>query len=61
MSELSRPVGYEETGGAPFSKVGRNPTNGSWWMFQVQPTSGAALPKSHQRQLVDVSSPAFIR
>jgi hypothetical protein len=30
-------------------------------MFQVQPTSGATLPKSHQWQSVDVSSPAFVR
>ena len=26
-----------------FSKVGRNPTNGSWWIVQIQPTSDAAL------------------
>jgi hypothetical protein len=51
---------FSSARGAQFSKVGRNPTNGSWWMFQVQPTSGAALPKSHQRQLVDVSSPTYI-
>jgi hypothetical protein len=30
--------------GVQFSKVGPNPTNGSWWMVQVRPTSGAALP-----------------
>jgi hypothetical protein len=38
-----------------------NPTNGSWWMVQVQPTKRNALrvTKSHQRQLVDSSSPAY--
>jgi len=44
---------------APFSKVGRNPTNGSWWIVQAQPIRTPLLSKSHQRQLVDCSSPAF--
>jgi hypothetical protein len=37
----------------------QNPTNGSWWIVQVQPTTKALiqLPQSHQRQLVDRSSP----
>jgi hypothetical protein len=47
------------TEGVQFSKVGRNPTNGSWWIVQVQPISAPLSSKSHQRQLVDGSSPAF--
>jgi hypothetical protein len=41
----------------------QNPTNGSWWMVQIQPTSGVVeeLTESHERQLVDRSSPASLR
>jgi hypothetical protein len=35
-----------------------NPTNGSLWMVQVQPTRTNSSLESHQRQLVDGSSPA---
>ena len=58
IAALLRKFHQREVGGQ-FSKVGRNPTNGSWWMVQVQPTRTGAAPESHQRQLVDGSSPAY--
>jgi hypothetical protein len=36
-----------------------NPTNGSWWMVQVQATKTRSSSESHQRQLVDGSSPSY--
>ena len=41
----------------------RNPTNGSWWIVQIQPTRSETLRtrESHQRQLVDCSDPALHR
>jgi hypothetical protein len=36
-----------------------NPTNGSWWIVQVQPTKEALSSESHQRQLVDCSNPTY--
>ncbi|HKZ01724.1 MAG TPA: hypothetical protein VJ180_05765, partial [Pyrinomonadaceae bacterium] len=41
------------------SKLG-NPTHGSGWILQVQPTQEEPTSsESHQRQLVDSSSPTY--
>jgi hypothetical protein len=43
-------------------KTLENPTNGSWWIVQVRPTKKTrwvGFEKSHQRQLVDYSSPTY--
>jgi len=37
-----------------------NPTSGSWWVVQAQPTKGRHFFESHQRKLVDCSNPAFL-
>jgi len=38
-----------------------NPTSGSWWIVQIQPTHTPTSPESHQRKLVDCSNPAYSR
>jgi hypothetical protein len=34
-----------------------NPTSGSWWIVQARPKTGCHFFESHQRKLVDRSSP----